>query len=114
MFLGYRLQQLRKSKAMSQQDLGRELGVSKVSISGYEKGNRVPSMEVLLKILKLFDISADYMLGREINIVCEADNSMQYFSKGDVDIINVIHEKPQLYNKIAKNPKRFFDGITKK
>ena len=51
MFLGYRLQQLRKSREMSQQDLGRELGVSKVSISGYEKGNRIPSMEVLIKIL---------------------------------------------------------------
>ena len=114
MFLGYRLQQLRKSKQMSQQDLGKELGVSKVSISGYEKGSRVPSMEVLIKILKIFDISADYILGRELNVVCEGDTSMQLFSRCDIDIINTIRDNPRLYNKIAKNPKRFFECITKK
>ena len=114
MFLGYRLQQLRRNRQMSQQDLGKELGVSKVSISGYEKGSRVPSMEVLIKILKLFDISADYILGRELNVVCEGEPGMQLFSQCDIEIIKAIRDKPRLYNKIAKNPQRFFECITKK
>ena len=114
MFLGYRLRQLRKSRAMSQEDLGRALGVSKVSISGYEKGTRMPSMDVLLSILRMFDVSADYMLGRDLDVVCEGNNSVFLFSKLDVDIINALRKKPQLYNRIAKNPERFFEGITKK
>ena len=54
MFLGYRLKELRKSKCISQSELGKLIGVSKVSVSGYEKGTRVPSMDVLLKIIKLW------------------------------------------------------------
>ena len=114
MFLGYRLKQLRKSKAMSQEQLGKVLGVSKVSVSGYEKGTRMPSMEVLLKILGIFDVSADYMLGRDLNVVCEDDGKTVLFSRNDVLIITTIRKKPKLYNKIAGNPERFFDGIAKK
>ena len=71
MFSGYRLKQLRKEHYLSQEELGQILGVSKVSVSGYEKGMRVPSMDVLITMIKLFDVSADYLLGREVNAVCE-------------------------------------------
>ena len=114
MFLGYRLKSLRKQKHLSQSDLGKLLGVSKVSISGYENGLRVPSMEILLLMLNVFDISADYILGREIKAVCEgSDDNNIFLSKSDIDIINEIKHKPDLYNKIAENPKRFFNGIDK-
>ena len=113
MFLGYRLRMLRKSKAMSQEDLGRKLGVSKVSISGYEKGIRVPSMETLMAMLKIFDVSADYMLGRDLNIACEKEDNMLVFSTSDVDIIDSLRKKPKLYNQIAQNPDRFFDILMK-
>ena len=36
MILGYRLRELRKENRMSQDDLGKLLGVTKVSISGYD------------------------------------------------------------------------------
>ncbi len=115
MFLGYRLKELRKSKNISQYELGRMLGVSKVSISGYEKGTRVPSMEVLLKIVKLFDVSTDYMFGRELNIVCEDNQNITVLlASNDINIIREIRNIPILYNHIADNPKRFFETIYKK
>lgn len=114
MFLGYRLRELRKSKSWSQADLGKQLGVTKVSISGYEKGTRVPSMEILLMILKLFDVSADYMLGRELNIICEEDgNTSLLLGAKDVEIIREIRNRPVLYNKIAKDPQKFFNSVQK-
>ena len=61
MFLGFRLKELRKEKNLSQMELGKILGVSKVSISGYEKGNRIPSMDIFMQILDTFDVSADYL-----------------------------------------------------
>ena len=70
MFLGYRLKELRKDKEMSQAQLGEILGVSKVSVSGYENGTRVPSVEILLMMLDVFKVSADYLLGRELNVIC--------------------------------------------
>lgn len=115
MFLGYRLKELRKSKNISQSDLGKMLGVSKVSISGYEKGTRMPSMEVLLKIVKLFDVSTDYMFGRELNVVCEDNQNMTVLlASKDISIIREIRNIPTLYDEIADNPKRFFETLYKK
>ena len=114
MFLGYRLKLLRKQNGLSQGELGKLLGVSKVSISGYEKGTRIPSMDVLLMILRVFNVSADYMLGRELSVVCESeDNLTMILSSNDVNIIREIRNRPVLYGKIAEDPKRFFDALSK-
>ena len=114
MFLGFRLRMLRRQYALSQKELGKMIGVSKVSISGYEKGYRVPSMEVLNRILTVLNVSADYILGRELGIVCEGSNEDALMSKSDVEIIREIRSKPVLYNQIAENPKRFFSVFDKK
>ena len=115
MFLGYRLKQLRKGKNMSQEELGKLLGVTKVSISGYEKGTRVPSMEILVQILDVFNISADYILGRELNVVCEEDDGVSLLlASDDVDIIRELRRIPALYNIVANDPKRFFNSVNKK
>ena len=112
MILGYRLRQLRKNNNMSQAQLGKLLGVTKVSISGYEKGTRVPSMNILVMILNVFNVSADYLLGRELNVICEGDDKITFtVSKQDINIISELKNKPLLYNKIAVDPKRFFSII---
>lgn len=115
MILGYRLRELRKENKMSQEDLGKLLGVTKVSVSGYENGTRIPSLDILNAILDVFGISADYLLGREINAVCEDDNNMTInLSTSDIEIIKEIRSDPELFNSIANNPKRFFSTISKK
>ena len=115
MILGYRLKQLRKDNNMSQAELGKRLGVTKVSVSGYENGTRIPSMEVLETILNVFNISADYMLGREVNVVAEDDDNLSLLlASDDIDIIRELRRRPKLYNKVAKDPKRFFSGLYKK
>ena len=115
MFLGYRLKELRKKRNISQAELGKLLGVTKVSISGYENGTRVPSMEVLLNIVNFFDISADYILGRELNVVCENDQNVTILlASADIDIIRELRTLPSLYCKVADNPKRFFGTLCKK
>ena len=91
MILGYRLRELRKENKISQEDLGKLLGVSKVSVSGYESGTRVPSLDILNGILDVFCVSADYLMGRELNVVCEDDNSVTMFlSTSDIEIIREI------------------------
>lgn len=115
MFLGYRLKELRQQKNISQTELGNLLGVTKVSISGYERGTRIPSMEVLYDILNFFDVSADYLLGREMNIICEdSQNVSILLASNDINIIRQLRNFPSLYNEVAKDPKRFFSSIYKK
>ena len=114
MILGYRLRELRKNNNMSQEDLGKLLGVTKVSVSGYENGTRIPSMEILVTILNVFKISADYILGREMDVVCESeDNITAFMTKDDINIINELKLHPKIYNSVAANPKRFFSNMDK-
>ena len=114
MVLGYRIKNLRKERLLSQAELGKLVGVSKVSISGYESGNRVPSMEVLEKLINIFDISADYILGREVDAVCEDDETQKiYLSSQDINIIKELKKNSSLYNKMLEDPKRFFAAIDK-
>lgn len=66
MFLlnGERLKQLRKEKKLTQTELGNKINVTKVSISGYESGNRSPDTDTLQRLADFFEVSTDYLLGR--------------------------------------------------
>ncbi|MGE7094374.1 helix-turn-helix domain-containing protein [Lysinibacillus sp. NPDC048646] len=66
MFLlnGERLKQLRKEKNLTQAELGNKINVTKVSISGYESGNRSPDTDTLQRLADFFEVSTDYLLGR--------------------------------------------------
>lgn len=50
----------RTLRALSQQKLADEVGVSKQMISKYEKGLSVPSSKVLMKLAKTLRVSLDY------------------------------------------------------
>lgn len=62
--LGYRLKKLRLERKLTQEALGEKVNVTKVSISGYENGNRNPDTETLQRLADFFGVSTDYLLGR--------------------------------------------------
>ncbi|MFZ4908213.1 helix-turn-helix domain-containing protein [Enterococcus thailandicus] len=64
MDFGARLKELRKNKRLTQQELGDIIHVSKVSISGYERGERSPDRETLTALADFFEVTTDYLLGR--------------------------------------------------
>ena len=61
--IGERLAELRKDKNWSQADLANELSVTKDTIGNYERNIREPDDATKIKIAKLFNVSADYLLG---------------------------------------------------
>ena len=63
--LNKRIKQLRIERGLSQVDLAEKLGVSKQSISNWENDNIQPSIEMLLKISRIFSVSTDYLLGED-------------------------------------------------
>lgn len=62
--LGERLKKLRNERKITQEELGKIVNVTKVSISGYENGNRNPDTETLQKLADFFNVSTDFLLGR--------------------------------------------------
>jgi len=65
--IGKHLTQLRKAKNWSQEDLAKEIDSSRIMIGKYERGDNAPSIEVLFKLAKIFDVSLDYLVGEGVN-----------------------------------------------
>lgn len=59
-----RLRELRKSKKMNQNDIAKHLGISLSGYASYEQGVANPSIDTLLKLAELFEVSTDYLLGK--------------------------------------------------
>ena len=55
---------LRNLKKLSQEALGKELGVTKATISRIESTNRAVSVDLLCALADYFDVSLDYLVGR--------------------------------------------------
>lgn len=60
--LGQRLQQLRKAKGLSQEELADRVGVSRQAVSKWESGQSAPDLDRLLALRTQLDTSADYLL----------------------------------------------------
>lgn len=61
-----RLQELRKSKGLSQGDLAERLNVSRQSVSKWETGLGYPETEKLLILCEILDVDLDYLLRDKI------------------------------------------------
>lgn len=59
-----RLINLREQKNITQQELADELGITRQSLSLYEKAERTINIELLAKIADFFNVSTDYLMGR--------------------------------------------------
>lgn len=58
-----RIAELRKEKNMSQISLGMRLNVSQKMISAYENGKNEPSIDLLIRMADIFNVSIDYIVG---------------------------------------------------
>ena len=63
--LGQRIIELRTALGWSQVELAKRLRVAKQTVSNWENENIQPSIEMLIRLAKLFNVSTDYMLGLE-------------------------------------------------
>ena len=64
--LGTRLSGLRKEKGLSQDELAEKINCNGREISRWENNRITPSIEVLEKIARFFNISLDYLVFEEI------------------------------------------------
>lgn len=60
-----RIKELRQKKGLTQQKLAEILGIKQNSYSDWETGKNEPSLENLVKLADLFEVSLDWLFGRE-------------------------------------------------
>jgi transcriptional regulator with XRE-family HTH domain len=60
--LGEKLKQLRKEKGWSQDELAYHAQIDGRQVSRYENDRVMPSVDVIVKVAKAYDVSIDYLL----------------------------------------------------
>lgn len=100
-----KLQMLRKSKGLTQEELAEALYVSRTAISKWESGRGYPSIDSLKEISKFFSVTIDELLsGEKILSIAEKENKynirkMCNLLFGIVDMLSVMLILLPLYPK---------------
>jgi transcriptional regulator with XRE-family HTH domain len=58
--IGKKLQQLRKGRKLTQQQLAEKMGVTRATVSNYEVGRRTPHLSELERFAEFFGVGLDY------------------------------------------------------
>ncbi len=98
MTFGERIIEVRKKRGMTQQELGKAIGVDKRVISKYEKNQNVPSVMVAFEIAKALEISLDFLISSDKALFID-----------DKELINLLKN----YNNLSDNAKNTTKSILK-
>lgn len=66
--LGERIRKLRDERGLSQKQLADRLGVKKQTVSNWENGNAMPSMDMFVRVVELLHTTPNYLLGYEAKV----------------------------------------------
>ena len=84
-----RLYELRTQKGSPQAELAKAIGVSAGSIGMYENGARMPSRLTQEKLADYFNVTLDYLMGKE-------SGSVYYLNPETAKIAQQIYDNPDL------------------
>ena len=79
----------RQSKKLKVIEAAELLGISQPTLSAWETGNKVPSVEGLEKMADLYGVTTDFLLGRTDSEHC-FDDIVSLNKK----LLPILHEKP--------------------
>ena len=90
----FRINELRSRTGLSMRQVAIDLGIPYTTYISYEKGDREPNSEMLIKLADFFDCSIDYLVGRNI----EKTNANQDFHITDheKEVIIAYRQQPSL------------------
>ena len=88
--LGQNLKDMRIRNKYNQEDIAEQLGVTKQTISNWEKGKRTPDINHLIKLANIYQVTLDSLIG--------IDKRTE-----DIELLNIIlnmrkEKKSQLLN----------------
>ena len=62
---GQRIKEIRKEKGLTQSQLAEMLSTTQSTVGKYEREEIQLTVDTIIKICKVFEVSADYLLGLE-------------------------------------------------
>lgn len=96
MLFGDKIKQLREQYGMTQNELGKLIGVSDRVLGYYEANERFPrKQEIIVKLANVFNVSVDYLLGTDGAFI--EDASEKYGSVGHSQAQGVLKNVEMLF-----------------
>lgn len=92
--IGKRLKEIRKQHCMTQKNVAESLGIDRTTYTFYEIGKTRPSYIVLLKLANIYNVSLDYLLGRDFEKVKYVDDASRLHGE---DIIAYLPPKERSF-----------------
>lgn len=77
---GNRIKTARIAKGLTQEELGKLVGVSGVAIMRYEKNQRQPKQKLVYKLSKVLDVNEAWLMGYDVSME-RTDNNIDDFLK---------------------------------
>ena len=114
MVLGSRIKQRRIEMHLTQAELGKLIGVSKVAISDYENNTRTPKLDKISKLSQVLNLEVGYILGQDVDIVSEEENIHMKLPKEDLKLLSELKKDRKLYLSLINDPKRMIKLINNK
>ncbi len=65
---GEKLRVLRKRRGLTQKQVGNMLGVNRTHVTRMEKGQKTPNAAMIIKIARLFKVTADQLMMDELEL----------------------------------------------
>ena len=96
MSIGGKIIQLMQQEGMTQKELAEKINVTEASMSRYLKDKRVPRIDVLANIAKVFNVSIEFLQGEdEVKEVCEikrlvARNATNMTQEEKMELIKIL------------------------
>ena len=84
------LKELRQKKKLTQVEMGKILNITGPTYNGYETGKYEPTIETLCKLADYFEVSLDYLIGREYK---DDIGYLTFNQKNIVMVIKKLNEK---------------------
>ncbi len=85
-----KLQTLRKSSIMSQENLADQIGVSRQAVSKWELGVSLPDMDKLIVISALFHVSIDYLVKDSNSDTCVNSTAVNSTAVGNTSTVQIV------------------------
>lgn len=87
-----RIAELRKEKHLNQVGLAMKLNVSQKMISAYENGTHQPSVDTLIQMSNIFNVSVDYIIGKT-NVKAPADILLKDgLTSDEIELLNLFKD----------------------
>ncbi len=98
MSLGERIRKYRKINKFTQKQLSSQLGLTPKMISFYERNERIPPIDIIVKLSEIFSVSTDYLLG--LSPEQSMPNTQNSLSIEEKKIINIYRSLDKDYKDI--------------